>query len=168
MIDRKWREPAWRAAFCWPDLSALDSIDYIAWPGGDLLLQTVCIIPTCQRAKRGIYSGRRKTYFLSGFLVFNSQGNMSFLAAEGNSGENYKMPEIRTFLWNDLITQYLTEELLGKSTIQNQISFQLPISTTYLWFDSICTFSNLEIDFDKTVKAFHGIWPNIAYFWFLW
>ena len=81
MIDRKWREPAWRAAFCWPDLRALDSIDYIAWPGGDLLLQTVCIIPTCQRAKRGIHSRRRQAYFLSGFLVFDSQGNMSFLAA---------------------------------------------------------------------------------------
>ena len=86
MIDRKWREPAWRAAFCWPDLSALDSIDYIAWPGGDLLLQTVCIIPTCQRAKRGI-AEERQAYFLSGFLVFNSQGNMSILAAGELRGE---------------------------------------------------------------------------------
>ena len=118
MIDRNWREPSWRAAFCWPDLRALDSIDYIAWPGGDLLLQTVCIIPTCQRAKRGIHSGRRQAYFLSGFLVFNSQVNMSFLAAEGNSGENYKMPEIRTFLWNDLIIR--KSNILRKNCWESQ------------------------------------------------
>ena len=34
--------------------------------------------------------------------------------------------------------------IVEKST--NRISFQLPNCRTYHWFDSICTFSNLEID----------------------
>ena len=166
MIDRKWREPAWRAAFCWPDLSALDSIDYIAWPGGDLLLQTVCIIPTCQRAKWGIHSKRRKTYFLSGFLVFKSLCNMSFLAA-GTQGRTTKCQKSELFCE----TTWLLENLIsyGKivekvnNTKSNILSVAILRHIPLIWF-------NLYIfQFRNRFRQNHKSYPrHLAKCWFLW